>query len=180
MRRAVARFSVCAVGPLERPAHFLRSSFLHHRSARRTIVISNRCSHPVAPLGIILSGSPGPAAKDLRGGTRGVGNAALSLVWSQRAFYAKGGKGKKDEKNEGGPTVPIAELMAQTKESLNSQMKQSVEWLTTEFSKLRLGRANTELLDRVKVQGIPLAKKGTVYVKDSFTLAITPFDKDVR
>jgi len=28
------------------------------------------------------------------------------------------------------------------------------------------------------VEGAPLAKKGSVYVKDSFTLAITPFEKE--
>jgi ribosome recycling factor len=43
-----------------------------------------------------------------------------------------------------------------------------------------LFETNAEILNRIKVEGAPLANKGSIYVKDSFTLAITPFEKEVH
>ncbi len=37
----------------------------------------------------------------------------------------------------------------------------------------------TEILNKIRVEGAALPKKGSIFVKDAFTLAITPFDKSV-
>jgi ribosome recycling factor len=90
---------------------------------------------------------------------------------------AKGGKGKKGEEESGGEGgVSSEEVAADIKSRINDMSRRTIDYVTEEFAKLRLGRANPEILSKVKVEGTLLTKKASVHAKDPHTLHVTPFD----
>ena len=64
-----------------------------------------------------------------------------------------------------------------------SRMQQSVEHLRVELTKLRTGRAHTDLLDHLKVeyygQEVPISQAAGVSVGDARTLVVQPWDKSM-
>ena len=74
--------------------------------------------------------------------------------------------------------------MIQTiRQDAETRMNKSVESMLGEFSKLRTGRANTALLNHVKVDyygtPTPLAQVANVGVGDARTLTIAPWEKSM-
>lgn len=74
--------------------------------------------------------------------------------------------------------------MIQTiRQDAETRMNKSVESMLGEFSKLRTGRANTALLNHVKVDyygtPTPLAQVANVSVGDARTLTIAPWEKSM-
>jgi ribosome recycling factor len=67
------------------------------------------------------------------------------------------------------------------KKTAEDKMKKSVEALKTEFGKVRTGRANTGLLDHVKVDyygsPMPINQVANISVLDAHTLGVTPWEK---
>jgi len=63
------------------------------------------------------------------------------------------------------------------------RMDKSLEALKHEFSRVRTGRAHTNLLDHVMVNyygsQVPIARAANVNVQDARTLSITPWDKNM-
>ncbi|MDX1569081.1 MAG: ribosome recycling factor [Xanthomonadales bacterium] len=64
-----------------------------------------------------------------------------------------------------------------------TRMQQSVEHLRVELTKVRTGRAHTDLLDHLKVeyygQDVPISQAAGVSVGDARTLVIQPWDKSM-
>lgn len=67
--------------------------------------------------------------------------------------------------------------------NLNNGLKESVEWLGREYSRVHTGRATPMLLDSVMVEAYgsfqPIKNVGSVSVEDARTLRITLWDKSV-
>jgi ribosome recycling factor len=65
----------------------------------------------------------------------------------------------------------------------NKRKENIIEWLKKEFSSLRTGRANTALLDAVKVNSygakVPLNQTANISVEDARTILISPWDKSL-
>jgi len=63
------------------------------------------------------------------------------------------------------------------------RMDKSLEALKHEFSRIRTGRAHTNLLDHVMVKyygsEVPIARTANVNVLDARTLSVTPWDKNM-
>jgi ribosome recycling factor len=61
------------------------------------------------------------------------------------------------------------------------RMKQSVEHLRVELTKLRTGRAHTSLLDHLRVDfygsDVPISQAASVSVSDARTITVQPWDK---
>jgi len=56
-------------------------------------------------------------------------------------------------------------------------MKKALEWLTTQFSGLNVGRADPKMLQSLKSEeGKPLSKYGQINMRDRNTLSISLFD----
>jgi len=74
-------------------------------------------------------------------------------------------------------------MIEDLKKDGTERMKKSVGALHDEFSRMRTGRANTGLLEPVKVDyygaQTPLNQVANVSVEDSRTLAVTPWEKDM-
>lgn len=64
---------------------------------------------------------------------------------------------------------------------IDSKMEKTIENLRHSFSTVRTGRANPDLLTKVKVEAygasLPLNQVASVHVVDNQTLSITPFDR---
>ena len=64
---------------------------------------------------------------------------------------------------------------------LDTKMEKTIENLRHSFSTVRTGRANPDLLSKVKVEAygslLPLNQVASVHVVDNQTLSITPFDR---
>jgi len=100
---------------------------------------------------------------------------SLLIKRSYAKTKVKGGKkGKEDDDNE---EVSLADLSRETCAHLKQSMDRSIAFLREEFTQLRLGRASPDLLQRVRVEGQPINRKASIFVKDSLTLLVTPFDK---
>ena len=73
----------------------------------------------------------------------------------------------------------LTEIYTQTKE----QMGKSIDALKRDFSTLRTGKVNTNIVDGIKVDyyGTPTAlnQVGSVVVTDATTIAITPWEKNL-
>lgn len=73
--------------------------------------------------------------------------------------------------------------MAYDFSTLKTQIAETQEWLSREFTGIRTGRASTALLDGVKpeVYGArsPIAQVASVSVEDARTIRIVPWDKTV-
>ncbi len=72
-------------------------------------------------------------------------------------------------------------MINEIKKDAGIRMVKSIESLKIEFTKIRTGRANVNLLDHVKVDyygsEVPLSQAATVSVSDARTLAIQPWEK---
>lgn len=70
-----------------------------------------------------------------------------------------------------------------TRKDAENRMVKSIEALRVELAKLRTGRANTGLLEHVRVDyygtPTPISQVATVTVTDARTLTVTPWDKNV-
>ena len=73
--------------------------------------------------------------------------------------------------------------MAYDFSKLDSNIKETEEWLTREFTGIRTGRATPAILDSVKPEiygaRTPIVQVGSVSIEDARTLRITPWDKSV-
>jgi len=74
--------------------------------------------------------------------------------------------------------------MIQTiRQDAETRMNKSVESMLGEFSKIRTGRANTALLDHIKVDYYgtltPIAQVANVSVADARTLSVAPWEKSM-
>ena len=69
------------------------------------------------------------------------------------------------------------------KKDATARMKKSIDSLVQEFSRMRTGRANTSLLDHIKVpyygNDVPLSQTSGVSVSDARTITITPWEKNM-
>ena len=74
-------------------------------------------------------------------------------------------------------------MIEDIKKDASKRMAKSIDALKDEFSRLRTGRANTSLLDHVKVDyygtATPLSQVANVAVQDARTLTITPWEKNM-
>ncbi|KAL6066361.1 hypothetical protein QOT17_009550 [Balamuthia mandrillaris] len=124
-----------------------------------------------------------PSQSHTRSSLHGDSNNA-SFAFNRRD-YAKakgkgggGGKGgHRDSAEEGEESVFSAdEFMDQTEKDLKNLYERTVDFLKEEFSKLRIGKANPDILKRVKVEGAALTKKAEIHARDALTLVVTPLD----
>ena len=69
------------------------------------------------------------------------------------------------------------------KKDANERMQKCIFSLTEHFKRMRTGRANTGLLDGIRVEyygaEMPLSQVANVTVEDARTLAISPWDKSM-
>jgi len=69
------------------------------------------------------------------------------------------------------------------KQDAESRMRQSIEHLKTELSKVRTGRAHVSLLDHLKVDfygsQVPISQAASVSVGDARSLVVQPWDKEM-
>ncbi len=74
-------------------------------------------------------------------------------------------------------------MIEDLKKDAAERMKKSVASLRDELARIRTGRANTSLLEPVKVEYYgavtPINQVANVAVEDSRTLAVTPWEKDM-
>jgi len=74
-------------------------------------------------------------------------------------------------------------MLDNLKKDATERMSKCVAALKLEFKRMRTGRANTALLEHVKVDyygsEMPLAKVANVTVEDARTVAVTPWDKSM-
>ncbi|MDQ2068342.1 ribosome recycling factor [Natronospira bacteriovora] len=74
-------------------------------------------------------------------------------------------------------------MIEDLKKDAAERMKKSVANLRDELARIRTGRANTSLLEPVKVEYYgavtPINQVANVAVEDSRTLAVTPWEKDM-
>lgn len=73
--------------------------------------------------------------------------------------------------------------MSDVMHTAEQKMKKTLEQLTNELSKIRTGRANTSLLDGIKVSCYgsltPLSQVASINVEDARTLTVSPWDKSL-
>ncbi len=66
---------------------------------------------------------------------------------------------------------------------LDTQTKETQEWLSREFSSIRTGRASVSLLDSVRPEAYgtrtPISQLASLSVEDAKTIRIIPWDKSV-
>ena len=71
--------------------------------------------------------------------------------------------------------------MKEVQKNLQQQMDKSIEALKYEFSTIRAGRANAQMLDKIRVDyygtPTPINKVGSISVPEPRTLMINPWDK---
>ena len=69
------------------------------------------------------------------------------------------------------------------KKDATARMAKSIETLKDAFTRIRTGRANTNLLDHIVVSyygsDVPLKQISNVTVSDSRTLMVTPYEKNM-
>ncbi len=74
-------------------------------------------------------------------------------------------------------------MIEDIKKDAAARMKKSIESLQQEFSRMRTGRANTSLLDHIKVpyygNDVPLSQTASISISDPRTLTITPWEKNM-
>lgn len=74
-------------------------------------------------------------------------------------------------------------MLSEIKTEAQTRMAKAVETLRSEFVKMRTGRANSALVDGIKVpyygSDMPLSQVATVSVTDARTLTITPWEKSM-
>ncbi|MCP1726620.1 ribosome recycling factor [Natronospira proteinivora] len=74
-------------------------------------------------------------------------------------------------------------MIEDLKKDAAERMKKSVVSLREELSRMRTGRANTSLLEPIKVQyygaPTPLKQVANVGIEDARTLVVTPWEKDM-
>lgn len=74
-------------------------------------------------------------------------------------------------------------MINEIKLDAENRMRQSVEHLQTELSKIRTGRAHVSLLDHLKVDfygsTVPVSQAASVSVGDARSLVIQPWDKEM-
>ncbi len=72
-------------------------------------------------------------------------------------------------------------MIEEIKKDAKMRMSKSVEALKQEFSKLRTGRAHSNLLDHIQVpyygSEVPINQVASVVVSDARTLTVTPWEK---
>lgn len=72
-------------------------------------------------------------------------------------------------------------MSAQVKKQLEEKMSRTIEALKNEFTTIRAGRANAQMLDRVRVDyygtPTPVNQVGAISVPEPRTLMINPWDK---
>lgn len=71
-------------------------------------------------------------------------------------------------------------MIADLKKHTEEHMEKSIEFLKTELSKIRTGRAHASLLDHISVEYygsmVPLSQVANISVEDSRTLSVTPWE----
>ena len=74
-------------------------------------------------------------------------------------------------------------MIDEIQQDAEQRMRKSVDSLAHELSKVRTGRASTQLLDHVMVEyygsEVPINQAATVNVEDVRTIAITPWEKSL-
>lgn len=74
-------------------------------------------------------------------------------------------------------------MLQEIKQDTQTRMAKSIEVLRFELTKVRTGRANSALLDNIKVSyygsEMPLSQVATVSVADARTLTIAPWEKSM-
>ncbi len=64
---------------------------------------------------------------------------------------------------------------------INQRMQKAIESLSNNFSTVRTGRANPDILNRVMVEAygalMPIKQVATMHVQDSNVIVVTPFDR---
>jgi ribosome recycling factor len=74
-------------------------------------------------------------------------------------------------------------VLDEIKKDASSRMSKSVASLIQELTKIRTGRAHTNLLDHITVEyygsQVPLNQVSNVGIEDSRTLVVTPWEKDM-
>ena len=74
-------------------------------------------------------------------------------------------------------------MLDEIKKDASSRMAKSVASLQQELTKIRTGRAHTNLLDHITVEyygsQVPLNQVSNVGIEDSRTLVVTPWEKDM-
>lgn len=72
-------------------------------------------------------------------------------------------------------------MSAQVKKQLEEKMNKTIEALKSEFTTIRAGRANAQMLDKVRVDyygtPTPINQVGAISVPEPRTLMINPWDK---
>ncbi|MBC6003723.1 MAG: ribosome recycling factor [Paeniclostridium sordellii] len=72
-------------------------------------------------------------------------------------------------------------MSAQVKKQLEEKMSRTIEALKTEFTTIRAGRANAQMLDKIRVDyygtPTPINQVGAISVPEPRTLMINPWDK---
>jgi ribosome recycling factor len=72
-------------------------------------------------------------------------------------------------------------MIEETKKDAQARMAKSIDALKDELRRLRTGRANTSLLEHIKVEyygsDVPINQVASVAVEDSRTLVVTPWEK---
>ena len=71
--------------------------------------------------------------------------------------------------------------MKEIQNKLQQQMEKTIEALKHEFSTIRAGRANAQMLDKIRVDyygtPTPINQVGSISVPEQITLMINPWDK---
>ncbi len=74
-------------------------------------------------------------------------------------------------------------MIEELKKDASKRMEKSVESLRHEFTRIRTGRANTSLLEPIKVEyygaPTPLNQVANISIEDARTLTVTPWEKDM-
>ena len=72
-------------------------------------------------------------------------------------------------------------MSAQVKKQLEEKMNKTIEALKAEFTTIRAGRANAQMLDKIRVDyygtPTPVNQVGAISVPEPRTLMINPWDK---
>ena len=74
-------------------------------------------------------------------------------------------------------------MLNQSIDSAKSKMEQTISFVKSEISKIRTGRANTEMFNNILVNyydnETPLNQVANIAALDAITISIQPFDKTV-
>ena len=70
------------------------------------------------------------------------------------------------------------------RQEAEEKMKMTLEFLDETFSRIRAGRANTHILDGIRVDyygsHVPLSNVATVTTPDAKTIMVQPWEKSIR